>query len=63
MRATHYSGYYVQVSYFRTQQWLAFLHMSDALLVTAGHVKMKLGYNTLNNERLSLVKTKLAMKN
>ena len=37
--------------------------MSNALLVTAVHVKMKLGDNTLNNERLSLVKTKLAIKN
>ena len=34
---------------------VAFLHMSNALLVTAVHVKMKLGDNALNNERLSLV--------
>ena len=37
--------------------------MSNALLVTAVHVKMKLGDNTLNNERLSLVMMKLAIKN
>ena len=37
--------------------------MSNALLVTAIHVKMKLGDNTLNNERLSLVMTKLPIKN
>ena len=37
--------------------------MSNALLVTAVHVKMKLGDNTLNNERLSLVTTKLPIKN
>ena len=29
-----------------------FLHISNELLVTAIHVKMKLGDNTLNNERL-----------
>ena len=29
------------------------MHMSNALLVTAVHVKMKLGDNALNNERLS----------
>ena len=33
--------------------------MSNALLVTVVHVKMKLGDNALNNERLSLVITKL----
>ena len=38
------------------------LHMSNALLVTAVHVKMKLGDNALNNERLSLVITKLPIK-
>ena len=37
--------------------------MSNALLVTAVYVKMKLGDNTFNNERLPLVKTKLAIKN
>ena len=37
--------------------------MSNALLVTAVYVKKKLGDNTLNNERLPLVKTKLAIKN
>ena len=36
--------------------------MSNALLVTAVHVKMKLGDNALNNERLSLVMTKLPIK-
>ena len=36
--------------------------MSNALLVTAVHVKMKLGDNTLNNERLSLVMMKLPIK-
>ena len=36
--------------------------MSDALLVTVVHVKMKLGDNALNNERLSLVITKLPIK-
>ena len=35
--------------------------MSNALLVTV-HVKMKLGDNALNNERLSLVITKLPIK-
>ena len=49
--------YCLQVSDFRAQQLLAFLHISNALLVTAVHVKMKLGDNNLNNERLSLVKT------
>ena len=38
------------------------LHMSNALLVTVVHVKMKLGDNALNNERLSLVITKLPIK-
>ena len=43
--------------------------MSKALLVTAVHVKMKLGDNTLNmtitsfNERLLLVMTNLQIKN
>ena len=41
---------------------LAFSHMSNALLVTVVHVKMKLGDNALNNERLSLVITKLPIK-
>ena len=36
--------------------------MSHALLVTAAYVKMKLGDNALNNERLSLVMTKLPIK-
>ena len=31
---------------------LKFLHISNALLVTAIHVKVILGDNTLNNERL-----------
>ena len=35
-------GYCLQVSYSRAQQQLAFLHMSNAMLVTAVHVKMKL---------------------
>ena len=39
------------------------MHISNAFLVTAVHVKMKLGDNTLNNERLSLVMTKLPIKN
>ena len=62
MRASHYSGYCLQNSNFRAQQWLAFWHISNSLLVTAVHVKMKLGDNTLNNERLSLVITKLPIK-
>ena len=33
--------------------------MSNALLLTVVHVKMKLGDNALNNERLSLVMKKL----
>ena len=36
--------------------------MSNALLVTVVHVKMKLRDNALNNERLSLVITKLPIK-
>ena len=36
--------------------------MSNALLVTVVHVKMKLGDNALNNERFSLVITKLPIK-
>ena len=36
--------------------------MSNALLVTAVHVKIKLGDNALNNERLSLKMTKLSIK-
>ena len=36
--------------------------MSNALLVTAVHVKMKLGVNALKNERLSLVMTRLPIK-
>ena len=36
--------------------------MSNALLVTAVHVKMKLGDNTLNNEKLSLIMTKLSIE-
>ena len=36
--------------------------IANALLVTAVHVKMKLGDNALNNERLSLVMTKLLIK-
>ena len=62
MRASHYSGYCLQVSNFRAQQWLAFWHISNALLVTAVHVKMKLGDNTLNNEKLSLIMTKLSIE-
>ena len=38
------------------------LFMSNALLVTAVHVKMKLSDNTLNNKRLSLVNTKFLTK-
>ena len=36
--------------------------MSNALLVSVVHVKMKLGDNALNNERLSLVITTLPIK-
>ena len=36
--------------------------MSNVLLVTVVHVKMKLGDNALNNERLSLVKTNVPIK-
>ena len=39
-------GYCLQVSYFRAQQQQAFLHMSNAMLVTAFHVNMKLWDNT-----------------
>ena len=38
------------------------MHISNALLVTAVHVKMNLGENTLNNERPSLVMRKLPLK-
>ena len=38
------------------------MHILNALLVTTVHVKMKLGDNALNNERLSLVMTKLPIK-
>ena len=62
MRASHYSGYCLQISNFRAQQWLAFWHISNALLVTAVHVKMKLGDSTLNNEKLSLIMTKLSIE-
>ena len=62
LRAPHYSGYCLQVSYFRAQQKLAFLHISNALLVTAVHVEIKLGDNTLNNKRLTLVNRKLTIK-
>ena len=54
VRVSHYSGYCLQVPCFHAQQQLAFLHISNALLVTAVHVKMKLGDNTLNNESLYL---------
>ena len=63
MRASHDSGYCLQISNFRAQQWLAFWRISNALLVTAVHVKMKLGDNTLNNEKLSLIMTKLSIEN
>ena len=36
--------------------------MPNALLVTVVHVKMNLGDNALNNERVSLVITKLPIK-
>ena len=36
--------------------------MSNVLLGAAVHVKMKLGDNALNNERLSLEMTKLPIK-
>ena len=36
--------------------------ISNSLLFTAVHVKMKLGDNTFNNDRLSLVMTKLPIK-
>ena len=36
--------------------------MSNLLLVAAVHLKMELGDNSLNNERLSLVMTKLPIK-
>ena len=49
-------------SYFRAQKKLPFLHTSNALLVIAVYVKMKLGDNTLNNERLSLLTRKLSIK-
>ena len=39
-----------------------FLHISNALLVTAVDVKLKLGDNALNNERLSSVMMKLPKK-
>ena len=62
VRASHYPRYCLQVSYFHAQQQLAFLHILNALLVTAVHVKMKLGDNTLNSERLSIVNTKFLTK-
>ena len=37
---------------------LTFLHISNALLVTAIHLKMKLGDNTLKNERLLQISDK-----
>ena len=55
-------GYCLQVSYIRGQQNLTFRHISNALLFTAVHVKMKLGDNTLNNERLLFVGTKFPPK-
>ena len=63
VRASDYLGYCVQVSFFRAQQQLAFLNISNSMLFTAVHVKMKLGDNTFNNDRLSLVMTKLPIKN
>ena len=39
-------GYCLQVSYFRGQQDLTFLHISKALLVTAVHVNLKVVDNT-----------------
>ena len=43
MKASRYSG--VLSSYFCGQQWLAFLHISNALLVNAVNVKIQLGDN------------------
>ena len=55
-------GFCLQVSYFRGQQNLTFRHISNALLFTAVHVKMKLVDDTLNNERLLFVGTKFLPK-
>ena len=47
----HYSG---SRSIFSCTIIASILHIPHALLVTAVHVKMKVGDNTLNNERLLL---------
>ena len=46
----------------QNNNWYFCIFSSNALLVTAVHVKMKLGDNTLNNERLSLVMKKFPIK-
>ena len=38
-------AYFLQVPYFRRKQYLPFLYISNALLVSAVHLKMKLGDN------------------
>ena len=58
----HYSRYCLQVSFSREQQQLT-IHLKYAkMLAIVVHENMKLGDNTLNNERLTLVNTKLLTK-
>ena len=55
----------LSLSFIFSRITIANLHMSNALLVTVAHVKMKLedkARQALNNERLSLVMTKLPIK-
>ena len=48
--------------FFRGQQWLTFLLILNALLVTAVHVKMKLGNNTLQRWEALTCKHKISDK-
>ena len=58
----HYSRYCLQVSFSREQQQLT-IHLKYAkMLAIVVHENMKLGDNTLNNERLTLVNTKFLPK-
>ena len=58
----HYSRYCLQVSFSCEQQQLT-IHLKYAkMLAIVVHENMKLGDNTLNNERLTLVNTKLLTK-
>ena len=61
-KSLHYSRYYLQVSFSSEQQQLT-IHLKYAkMLAIVVHENMKLGDNTLNNERLTLVNTKLLTK-